>query len=133
MWGARVRELLAGRNYGLFVAQVLEVLRAALVTSLQVERMYEKKWSCCLPQGWVEDMEEGGGMEVEREGGKGANPVCTLAKDGKTAVRGSSAVTQGVDWVVVGGRVESLLRCIQCAAKKHSWLVCQVAVCHLTH
>ena len=101
--------------------------------------MYEKRWSCSLPRGWVEEMEEGGGMEVEREGGKGANPVCTLAKEEKAAgsVIGSSkssVVTrlEGVDWEVVGGRVESLLRCIQCAAKKHSWLACQVAVCHLT-
>ena len=99
MWGPRVEELLQGRSYGLFRAQV--------------EKMYVKKWAEELSRGWVEEMEGERRLVVERGAGQGSNPVCKLREENnnvkKTEVDNLESVREEVNWEEVVKRVESIL------------------------
>ena len=85
VFGPRVAQLLAGRNHGLFKAQV--------------EKIYEKKWSERLSELWEEVMESGGwGLEVCRVGSR-ENPVCTMVGE-KKMEHTQSVVQHQLDQVI---------------------------------
>ena len=109
---------------------------------MQVEKMYQKSWGSSLPPSWLEEMEKGEEMIVDRAAGP--HPMCRTSEQG-LGVAGvvveqemETVVTLEVggqmpDWGLVAGRLKELLDC-QCAAGRHRWLPCQLeTVYRLVH